>query len=87
MSNDLFREAAKRGIALSRVVVRADGGYGGEPAVSTGISYDVEIDGEATEAQLRELVDYVNSIAEIPNSLCSGTPVTLGAAVARAAVS
>jgi uncharacterized OsmC-like protein len=37
VSNDLFREAARRGTELIRVVVTADGGYGGEPAVSTGI--------------------------------------------------
>jgi putative redox protein len=27
VSNDLFREAAKRGIELTRVVIAADGGY------------------------------------------------------------
>ncbi|HEU4353949.1 MAG TPA: OsmC family peroxiredoxin, partial [Actinomycetota bacterium] len=52
ISNDLFREAAGRDIVLRRVVVRADGGYGGSPPVSTGISYDVEIEGEATPEEL-----------------------------------
>ena len=50
VSNDLFREAAGRGIELTRVVITADGGYSGQPAVSTGISYSVEIEGLATEA-------------------------------------
>ena len=38
VSNDLFREAAKRGLELTRVVVSADGGYGGEPAGSRRVS-------------------------------------------------
>ena len=53
ISNDLFREAARRGIELTRVVVRVDGGYDGEPAVSSGISYAIEIEGRATDLELR----------------------------------
>jgi putative redox protein len=77
VSNDLFREAAKRGITLTRVVVTADGGYGGQPATSAGISYSVEVAGQAPEADLLALVNHVDVIAEIPNSLRQGTPVTL----------
>ena len=77
LSNDLFREAAKRGITLTRVVVTADGDYGGQPATSTGISYSVEVAGQAAEADLLALVNHVDVIAEIPNSLRQGTPVTL----------
>ena len=46
VSNDLFREAARREITLTRVVVTVDGGYGGRPVVSTGISYSVEWPGQ-----------------------------------------
>lgn len=77
VSNDLFREAAGHGIVLTRVVVRADGGYDGSPAVSTGIGYAVEVEGDASEEELRALVRHVDEIAEIPGSLRSGTPVTL----------
>ena len=77
VSNDLFREAAKRGITLTRVVVTVDGGYGGQPATSTGISYSVEVAGQASESDLAALVNHVDVIAEIPNSLRRGTPVTL----------
>jgi putative redox protein len=83
VSNDLFREAAKRGIELTRVVITADGGYSGQPAVSTGISYSVEIEGLATEEELGALVQHVDEIAEIPNSLRVGTQVRLGNAVVR----
>jgi len=45
--------------------------------VSADIAYDVELAGEATQHELEELAGYVDAIAEIPNSLRRGTPVTL----------
>jgi putative redox protein len=77
ISNDLFREAAARGIGLTtvRVVVRGD--FSGEPAVSEDVFYDVEIAGDAPRQQLEELVSHVDAIAEIPNSVRQGTPVKL----------
>jgi len=77
ISNDLYREAAKRGIALSRVRVAVDADYRGDPAVSTPIGYDVEVDGQASTEALEQLVDHVDAIAEIPNSLRRGTAVRL----------
>ena len=77
VSNDLFREAAIKGITLTRVRVSVDGGYAGDPAVSTGIHYRVEIDGDAPRADLDALVRHVDRIAEIPNSVRQGTAVTL----------
>ena len=78
VSNDLFREAAARGTVLDRVVVRVNGDFGGSPAVSTAVEYDVEISGDAEPDALRELVEHVDRIAEIPNSLRLGTPVRVG---------
>ena len=78
VSNDLFREADRLGIALTRVVVTAGGDYGGEPVASTGITYRVEVSGDGTDPDgLRELVHLVDRIAEIPNSLRRGTDVLL----------
>jgi uncharacterized OsmC-like protein len=78
VSNDLFREAPGRGVALERVEVRVRGDFIGEPAVSGEISYQVTIAGDAAPGALRELVEYVDSIAEIPNTLRAGTAVRLG---------
>jgi len=39
--------------------------------------YEVELNGDADEETLRGLIDHVDGIAEIPNSLRSGTPVRL----------
>jgi putative redox protein len=77
ISNDLFREAAKRGMRLTRVRVSASSEYAGEPPVSTPIQVRVEVDGDADRAALDALVDHVDAIAEIPNSLRLGTEVRL----------
>jgi putative redox protein len=86
VSNDLFREAASRGIALSRVLVRASGDFAGDPAVSTGVTYSVEVEGDADDDALSELVRHVDRIAEIPGSLRGGTAVTLVGAAVRGTV-
>jgi uncharacterized OsmC-like protein len=77
ISNDLFREALGRGIKLDQVVVRVAGDFVGEPAVSTEVTYEVELNGDADDEALRGLIDHVDRIAEIPNSLRNGTPVRL----------
>jgi putative redox protein len=77
VSNDLFREAGIRGIHLSRVRVSAESDYAGTPPVSTPIVYRVEVSGDADDAALDALVAYVDSIAEIPNSIRGGTEVRL----------
>ncbi len=86
VSNDLFREAEARGLRLTRVRVRVDGGFAGSPAVSTGIGYEVEVEGDASTGDLRALVDHVDAIAEIPASLRGGTAVQLVAAEVRTAL-
>jgi putative redox protein len=77
ISNDLFREARAAGIELSSVRVKVGGDFLGEPAVSDEILYAVEIAGAAPEDRLQALVDQVDEIAEIPNSLRQGTRVSL----------
>ena len=85
ISNDLFREARADGIELSSVRVKVAGDFVGEPAVSDEIQYEVEVSGDAPEERLRALVDQVDEIAEIPNSLRQGTHVRLvGAKVGHA---
>jgi hypothetical protein len=47
----------------------------GEP--STAISVELDMEGDAPEARLAELVDLVDGIAEIPSSIRSTTPITI----------
>jgi uncharacterized OsmC-like protein len=77
VSNDLYREAAAAGLTLHAVRVSVSGDFAGAPPVSCAIEYRVELDGDAPPERLRELVDHVDRIAEIPNSLRAGTPVRL----------
>ena len=77
ISNDLFREARTAGIELESVWVKVGGNFVGEPAVSEDILYEVELKGDAPEERLQALVDQVDEIAEIPNSLRRGTRVRL----------
>ena len=77
-SNDLYREAATLGISLRRVSITVDGDFPKRGEPSTPITVDLEVEGDAPEEGLRELVDLVDRIAEIPNSIRGTTPVTLG---------
>jgi hypothetical protein len=65
--------------------VRVVSDYVGDPAVSTPIEYEVELEGNASEDALRELAGRVDQIAEIPNSLRRGTEVRLSSVRASAA--
>jgi putative redox protein len=80
VSNDLFREARSAGLDVERVRVVVRGDFRGEPAVSSDVEYDVEVVGNAPSEQLRSLVERVDEIAEIPNSLRQGTAVRLRSA-------
>lgn len=85
VSNDLYREAATLGISLTRVAVAVDGDFPARGAASTPISVDVEVEGEATEERLAELLALVDEIAEIPNSIRGTTPVEIRSRVCRSA--
>ena len=53
--------------------------------VSTDVTYDVSLTGDAPQQRLNDLVAHVDAIAEIPNSLRRGTTVRLGTVRASAA--
>ena len=75
ISNDLYREAAAQGIALTDVTVEVDGDFPGVGAPSTSVSVTVDVAGDASVERLRALVDHVAEIAEIPLSMRDTTPV------------
>ena len=57
--------------------VRVTGDFSGDPPVSETVEYEVDVEGDAPRERLEELVQHVDRIAEIPNSLRGGTPVRL----------
>ena len=75
--NDMYREGAKRGITVNSVEVEVDGDFEAERQPASNIVYRVNVDADASEEKLQELIRYVDSIAEIQNTLRAGTPVIL----------
>lgn len=73
--NDILRVAASRDIAITDLRISADGDFEGDPLLSTGIRYSIEIAGDAPEQQLRELVRDVEEKAAIPLTLEKGVSV------------
>lgn len=73
--NDLYREAATLGIELGGVRVSASGGFDTSTWQSTGITYSVRVDSPAPADEIDRLLDIVDTVAEIPRALRSGTVV------------
>ncbi len=75
--NDIYREAAKRDIKVKTVEVEGEGDFEAERKPASNIVYRVKVNANASEEKIQELIMYVDSIAEIQNTLRLGTPVTL----------
>lgn len=77
--NDLYREAAIRGIEIAHVEIIVNGDWSGEPALAKNIRYDIRLESSAPREAVEELIKYTDQVAEIPYSLRSGTQVRLNA--------
>jgi len=76
--NDIYREAAKRNINIDSVEVTVKGEFGSEGEPATNISYEVDVKSSTNNpGEISELVDYVDNVAEIHNTLRKGIAVTL----------
>ena len=75
--NDIYREAAKRGIEVERVEVDVDGQFGAEGEPATHVTYQTRVVAHAAEAEIRNLMQHTDTLAEIQNTLRVQTPVTL----------
>jgi uncharacterized OsmC-like protein len=83
-SNDIFREASKRGLNVRGVHVKVSAEWGGEPIRAQNVSFAVEVQAEASEEDILSLIHHTDKVAEIPNSLRLGTELKLVEAVAIA---
>ncbi len=81
--NDLYREAAKRGIEIERVRVEVSGEFGAEAEPARNISYTASVEAKASEAEVLELMRFTDTVAEIQNTVRSGPGVTLADCRAR----
>ena len=75
--NDIYREAAKRGIRVERVDVEAEGDFGTEGEPAKNVTYKAKVTARANEAEIRELMSHTDEVSEIQNTLRAKTAVTL----------
>jgi organic hydroperoxide reductase OsmC/OhrA len=75
--NDLYREAARRGIAVEQVEVEVEGDFGGVGDPASGVSYRARVAAYASTEAIRDLMAHTDIVAEIQNTLRQGLPVSL----------
>ena len=74
--NDIYREAGKRNIKITKVLVEASAEFLAEGAPGGNIAYRAKIEGEATDEELINLLRHTDKGAEIQNTLRAGVQVT-----------
>ena len=75
--NDIYREAAKRNIRLERVEVNVEGEFGAEGEPAKNVTYQAKVFSQASEDEVREIMKFTDTVAEIQNTLRVLTPVKL----------
>lgn len=76
--NDIYREAAKRGITVRNVQVEVSGSFGDAPgSVAENVSYSATVEAEADVGAIEALMRHTDTVAEIQNTLRLGMAVTL----------
>ena len=74
--NDIYREAAKRGLKVEQIEVEVEGDFGAEGEPAKNVTYRAQVTAQASEAEIRELMISTDRVAEIQNTLRVETPVT-----------
>lgn len=75
--NDIYREAARRGIVVERVEVTVEGDFQAEGAGATNVAYHATVAAQASEEAIWSLMHDTDQVAEIQNTLRAPTPVRL----------
>lgn len=75
--NDIYREAAKRNMKVERVEVKVDGDFGAEGEPAKNVTYSAKVFAQASEDEIRDLMKFTDTVAEIQNTLRIETPVVL----------
>jgi len=75
--NDLYREAARLGIAIQSVEVSAGGDFEGVGLAATNIRYQARVVSSASDGDVAKLLRETDAVAEIHNTLRAGASVAL----------
>jgi len=76
-TDDIFREASKRGINVRSVQVDVEGEWGVDPVRAQNVVFTPKVVADADVKEIMELIQHTDRVAEIHNSLRMGTQVTL----------
>jgi uncharacterized OsmC-like protein len=77
--NDVYREASRRKLKIDSVEVTVTGEFGKEGEPASNITYRVNIQSPNAEQEIASLIQHVDKIAEIHNTLRKGIEVSLKA--------
>lgn len=75
--NDIYREAVKRNIKVERVEVDVEGDFGAEGQPARNVTYRARVFAQASEDEVRDLMRFTDTVAEIQNTLRIQTPIVL----------
>lgn len=75
--NDVYREASKRNLAITKVDVVFTAEFDAEGEPGRNFSYKVDLVSDASAAEIEDLIKYVDRIAEVHNTIRKGVSVTL----------
>ena len=78
--NDLFREAARLGLALDEVEVEATAEFAGIGLAASNIRYRARVTSSASAEAITDLLRQTDAVAEVHNTVRAGVPVTLAGA-------
>jgi uncharacterized OsmC-like protein len=75
--NDLYREADRRRINIKSIEVSVSGDFGVEGEPASNICYKVDIQSDHDKSEINDLIQHVDKVAEIHNTLRKGAKVDL----------
>jgi organic hydroperoxide reductase OsmC/OhrA len=75
--NDIYREAAKRNLRVTKVHVEVTTDFGSEGEAGHSFRYKPTIESTATSKELQELIEHTDSVAEIHKTLRQGVNIQL----------
>jgi uncharacterized OsmC-like protein len=75
--NDVYREAARRGVDVRAVAVEVEAEFGGRGEPARRITYTARVESDAPAAAVEALLRETDAVAEVQNTLRAGLPVEL----------
>lgn len=83
--NDVYREAARRGLTVRAVAVEVTAEFGGRGEPARRITYTARVESDAAAEAIDALLRETDAVAEVQNTLRAGLPVELRLASAPTA--